>query len=159
MRVILPFSLRIFPSFYFSSQKDMLVSNIRSHLQERLEMGFDSENKWDGRGRGKMLPFCFFRQALTELTDGVFKFFSHSSLCGHVINGGIMALVGKEWMGGERGGVVREVREHSSVPLTAVNFLSFPIPLLRLCWGKIKMFGIFVSFTRFCCPLALALPF
>ena len=106
-----------------------------------------------------MLLFCFFRQALTELTDGVFKFFSHSSLCGHVINGGIMALVGKEWMGGERGGVVREVRERSSVPLTAVNFLSFPIPLLRLCWGKIKMFGIFVSFTRFCCPLALALPF
>ena len=50
-----------------------------------------------------MLPFCFFRQALTELTDGVFKFFSHSSLCGHVINGGIMALVGKEWMGGGRG--------------------------------------------------------
>ena len=52
-------------------------------------------------------------------------------------------------MGGEgRGGVVREVREHSNVALAAVNFLSFPIPL-RLCWGKIKMFPIFVSFTRF----------
>ena len=36
--------------------------------------------------------------------------------------------------GGEgRGGVVREVREHSSVALAAVNFLSFPIPLLWLC--------------------------
>ena len=59
-------------------------------------------------------------------------------------------------MGGEeRGGVVREVREHSSVALAAVNFLSFPIPRLRLCWGKIKMFAIFVSFTRFCCPLAI----
>ena len=58
--------------------------------------------------------------------------------------------------GGEgRGGVVREVREHSSVALAAVNFLSFPIPRLRLCWGKIKMFAIFVSFTRFCCPLAI----
>ena len=54
-----------------------------------------------------------------------------------------------------RGGVVREVREHNSVALTAVNFLSFPIRLLRLCWGKIKMFAIFVSFTRFCCPLAI----
>ena len=53
------------------------------------------------------------------------------------------------------GGVVREVREHSSVALAAVNFLSFPIPRLRLCWGKIKMFAIFVSFTRFCCPLAI----
>ena len=58
-------------------------------------------------------------------------------------------------MGGGRGGVVREVREHSSVALAAVNFLSFPIPRLRLCWGKIKMFAIFVSFTRFCCPLAI----
>ena len=35
-----------------------------------------------------------------------------------------------------RGEVVREVREHSSVALAAVNFLSFLIPLLRLCWGK-----------------------
>ena len=42
-------------------------------------------------------------------------------------------------MGGGRGGVVREVREHSSVALAAVNFLSFPIPLLKLCWGSIKM--------------------
>ena len=58
-------------------------------------------------------------------------------------------------MGGGRGGVLREVREHSSVALAAVNFLCFPIPLLRLCWGKIKMFAIFVSFTRFCCPLAI----
>ena len=47
------------------------------------------------------------------------------------------------------------MREHSSVALAAVNFLSFPIPRLRLCWGKIKMFAIFVSFTRFCCPLAI----
>ena len=55
--------------------------------------------------------------------------------------------------GGEgRGGVVREVGEHSSVALAAVSFLSFPIPLLRLCWGFI---AIFVSFTRFCCPLAI----
>ena len=68
------------------------MSNIRSHFQERLE-GFDSETKWDGRGRERILPFCFFRQALTKLTDGVFGFFSPSSLCGHVINGGIMALV------------------------------------------------------------------
>ena len=58
-------------------------------------------------------------------------------------------------MGVGRGGVVREVREHSSVALAAVNFLSFPMPLLRLCLGKIKMFAIFVSFTRFCCPLAI----
>ena len=58
-------------------------------------------------------------------------------------------------MGGGRGGVVREVREHSSVALAAVNFLSFPMPLLRLCLGKIKIFTIFVSFTRFCCPLAI----
>ena len=58
-------------------------------------------------------------------------------------------------MGGERGGVVREVREHSSVALAAVNFLSFPMPLLRLCLGKIKIFTIFVSFKRFCCPLAV----
>ena len=58
-------------------------------------------------------------------------------------------------MGGVRGGVVREVREHSSIALAAVNFLSFLIPLLRLCWGKIKMFAIFVFFTRFCCPLVI----
>ena len=45
-------------------------------------------------------------------------------------------------MGGGRGGVVREVREHSSVALAAVNFLSFPIPLLKLCWGSIKMLAI-----------------
>ena len=64
--------------------------------------------------------------------------------------------MGGEGRGGEgRGGVVREVREHSSVALAAVNFLSFPIPLLRLCWGKIKMFAIFVSFTCFCCSLAI----
>ena len=53
-----------------------------------------------GGERGKILPFCFFRQALTKLTDGVFKFFSHSSPCGHVINGGIMALV---WSGVDGG--------------------------------------------------------
>ena len=36
--------------------------------------------------------------------------------------------------GGEgRGGVVREVREHSCVALAAINFLSFSIPLLWLC--------------------------
>ena len=58
-------------------------------------------------------------------------------------------------MGGGRGGVVREVGEHSSVALAAVNFLSFPMPLLRLCLGKIKIFTIFVSFKRFCCPLAV----
>ena len=58
-------------------------------------------------------------------------------------------------MGSGRGGVLREVREHSSVALAAVNFLSFLMPLFRLCWGKIKMFAIFVSFTRFCCPLAI----
>ena len=58
-------------------------------------------------------------------------------------------------MGGGRGGVLREVREHSSVALAAVYFLSFPIPLLRLCWGKIKMFAIFVSLTRFYCPLPI----
>ena len=51
-----------------------------------------------------------------------------------------------------RGGVVREVREHSSIALAAVYFLSFPIPLLRLCWGCV---AVFVSFTRFCCPLAI----
>ena len=39
-------------------------------------------------------------------------------------------------MGGGRGGVVREVREHSSVALAAVNFLSFPMPLVRLFLGK-----------------------
>ena len=33
-------------------------------------------------------------------------------------------------MGGGRGGVVREVGEHSSVALAVVSFLSFPIPLL-----------------------------
>ena len=48
-----------------------------------------------GRGGGKeKLLFCFFRQARIKLTDGVFKFFCHSSLCGHAINGGIMALAG-----------------------------------------------------------------
>ena len=61
----------------------------------------------------------------------------------------------KEWMGGGREGVVREVREHSSVALAAVNFLSFPMPLVRLFKEKIKMFAIFVSFTRFCSPLAI----
>ena len=64
-------------------------------------------------------------------------------------------MYGREWMGGGRGGVVREVGEHSSVALAAVNFLSFPMPLLRLCLGKIKIFTIFVSFKRFCCPLAV----
>ena len=39
-------------------------------------------------------------------------------------------------MRGGRGGVVREVREHSNVALAAVDFLSFPTPLLRLCWGS-----------------------
>ena len=59
---------------------------------------------------------------------------------------------GGEGRGGEgRGGVVREVREHSSVALAAVNFLSFPIPLLWLCWGNIKILRCFVSFTCFCC--------
>ena len=46
-------------------------------------------------------------------------------------------------MGGGRGGVVREVREHSSVALAAVNLLSFPILPLWLCRGKINMFAIF----------------
>ena len=45
----------------------VMVSNISSHFQERLEMGFDSENKWEGRGRGGQAPI--------KLTDGVFKFF------------------------------------------------------------------------------------
>ena len=45
------------------------MSNIKSLFQKRLEMGIDSENKWDGRGRGITLPFCFFRQALTKLTE------------------------------------------------------------------------------------------
>ena len=44
------------------------------------------------------------------------------------------------------------MREHSSIALAAVYFLSFPIPLLRLCWGFV---AIFVSFTRFFCPLAI----
>ena len=53
-------------------------------------------------------------------------------------------------MGGGRGGVVREVREHSSVAL-AINFLSFPIPILWLFWRKIKAFAIF----RFLCKFLL----
>ena len=56
----------------------------------------------------------------------------------------------KEWMGDGRGGVVREVREHSSVAL-AINFLSFPIPILWLFWRKIKTFAIF----RFLCKFLL----
>ena len=44
-------------------------------------------------GRRKLL-FCFFRQALIKLTDGVFKFSSPYSPCGQAINGGIMVLVG-----------------------------------------------------------------
>ena len=61
---------------------------------------FLSKTNEMGGERGKIVPFCFFRQALTKLTDGVFKFFSHSSPCGHVINGGIMALV---WSGVDGG--------------------------------------------------------
>ena len=55
----------------------------------------EGEGEGEGglEGRGKLL-FCFFRQALIKLTDGVFKFSSPYSPCSQAINGGIMALVG-----------------------------------------------------------------
>ena len=76
------------------------MSNIRSHFQERKalktktnEMGGEGRGGVRRKGKGKLL-FCFFRQALIKLTDGVFKFSSPYSLCGQAIDGGIMALVG-----------------------------------------------------------------
>ena len=62
-------------------------------------------------------------------------------------------------MGGGRGGVVREVGEHSSVALAAVNFLSFPMPLLRLCLGKIKIFYNFRFLHTFLLSAGSTLPF
>ena len=112
--LILPFALRIFNCFHFSSPKDMLVSNIRSHFQERLEMGFDDESKWDGRGRGgDYLSFSSAKLLLNLLL----KFLSFLSF--------------------------QPVREHSSVALAAVNLPSFPILPLWLCRGKINIFAIF----------------
>ena len=153
IRVILPFFFRNFLLLLFLFPEGYVGVKHQKPLLGKTGNGFWQRKRmrWEGKGGKYYLSVSFAKHLLNLLME----FSSFSPIPARVVTEGSWLLYGREWMGGGRGGVVREVGEHSSVALAAVNFLSFPMPLLRLCLGKIKIFTIFVSFKRFCCPLAV----
>ena len=137
IRVILPFFFRNFLLLLFLFPEGYVGVKHQKPLPGKTGNGFWQRKRmrWEGKG-GKYYLSVSFAKHLLNL---VMEFSSFSPIPARVVTEGSWLLYGREWMGGGRGGVVREVREHSSVALAAVNFLSFPIPLLRLCWGSIKI--------------------
>ena len=98
IRVILPFFFRNFLLLLFLFPEGYVGVKHQKPLPGKTGNGFLQRKRM--RWEGKPFLSVSFAKHLLNLLMEFFKFFSHSSPCGHVINGGIMALV---WSGVDGG--------------------------------------------------------